>query len=81
MPCSGIVMGGNAVALIGWPLTDHGEHVRVVDGAVVLVSVLEAGPVKNPGDRQAKVGSEGVDDHGGPYVVGLRVRRVRQSKA
>ena len=57
-------------------LTDHGKQIRVVDGAVVLVSVLETRPVQNPSDRQAKVGSEGVDDHGGPYVVRLWVRGV-----
>ena len=55
-------------------LTDHGEQVRVVDGGVPVLALVEAGPVQDPGHHQTEVRSERVDGHGATGVSGLEGR-------
>ena len=55
-------------------LTDHGEQVRVVDGGVPVLALVEVGPVQDPGHHQTEVRSERVDGHGATGVFGLEGR-------
>lgn len=56
-------------------LTNHGKQIRVINGSLVVVAVSQTRPVKYPSHCQAKVGSESVNDHGRPNVVGLSEER------
>lgn len=52
--------------------TDHGEQVRVVDGAVPMFALVQVRPVQDSGHHQAEVGSKRVDGHGATGILGLK---------
>lgn len=46
----------------------------MVDGAVLVLALIQVGPVQDPSHHQAEVGSKCVDGHGTSSVSGLEQR-------
>lgn len=53
-------------------LTDHSKEVRVVHGALLVLTLLQVGSVQDPCHREAKVGSKGVNGHGATCILHLQ---------
>lgn len=51
--------------------TDHGKQIRVVDGSVEPFALVQVRSVKDPGDCQTVISSEGVNDHGATSISAL----------
>lgn len=51
--------------------TNHGKHIRVVDGSVEPFALVQVRSVEDPGDCQTVISSEGVNDHGATSISAL----------
>ena len=64
---------------MNWPLThhtsggltNHSKEVRMVDGALAMLAVLQLGPIEDPGEDQPEVSAKSVDSHGASCVLHL----------
>lgn len=54
--------------------TNHGEQIRVVDRAVILMAVPQTRAVQHAGHSQAKVSTKGMDGHRCTNIRGLMER-------